>query len=256
MASELILIKFGGSLITDKNRPFSKNLRVIKRLCNELHEARKRLKNISIIVGNGGGSFAHPVAKKYGYTPVGIARVQDACAQLNRIIVGELLKVGENAFSISPSSMMVSQGKSIKKAFLEPLIRLLDMRILPVVYGDVVLGEKTPADLSTEKILSYLALNLQKSFRTKKIIHVGKTSGVYDDHGATIEKISKDNFGKVKDFIRGSDGIDVTGGMLHKVEESLNIGRFGIKTLIINGTLKGQLNKALLGRECQSTLIF
>lgn len=257
MAGKLTLVKFGGSLITDKNKPFSKNISTIARLCRELHLAKKKLKNALIIVGNGGGSFAHPVAKKYGYGPKGIARVQDACARLNRIVVGQFLKAGENAFSINPSSMMIAEGKDIKKVFLEPLLRLLETGILPVVYGDVVLDERGgAADLSTEKILNYLALNLSNRFRVQKVIHVGATAGVYDAQGKTIKRISKKTFDKVKDNIGGSDGIDVTGGMKHKIEESLKLAsQKRIKSFIIDGRLKGELFNILVYNRHHGTEI-
>jgi len=38
---DLILIKLGGSLITDKTKPFTPRLDVIKRLAKEIHEARQ-----------------------------------------------------------------------------------------------------------------------------------------------------------------------------------------------------------------------
>ncbi|MGA3021078.1 MAG: hypothetical protein ABSD68_03970, partial [Candidatus Micrarchaeales archaeon] len=60
----LVLVKLGGSLITDKTSPFTPNLDVIKRLAKEIHEAREE-KGMSLIIGHGGGSFPHKPAKDY-----------------------------------------------------------------------------------------------------------------------------------------------------------------------------------------------
>jgi isopentenyl phosphate kinase len=79
---------------------------------------------------------------------------------------------------------------------------------------------------------------------------------VYDANQKTIEKITRKNFEKIKKDIIGVATTDVTGGMLHKVEEGLNVSKkTGIKTLIINGMTKGNLKKAILGKEVNGTRI-
>lgn len=157
----VILIKFGGSLITDKTQPFTSKPETIKRLCSELARARKKTKKL-FILGNGGGSFPHQPAVEFRTAEgivnqrsyQGIAVVQDAAARLNRIIVAELLKAGLNAVSLHPSGFMITEDGEIKKAFMEPILKLLEFEILPVVYGDVGLDlKKGCCILSTEKSL-------------------------------------------------------------------------------------------------------
>ena len=97
----LILVKLGGSLITDKNKPFTPRHDVINRLAREIHEAKEE-KHLKVIVGHGGGSFPHKPAKDYrtnegivnGQSFKGIALVQDAASKLNRIIVLGLKGLG------------------------------------------------------------------------------------------------------------------------------------------------------------------
>jgi isopentenyl phosphate kinase len=257
----LVFIKLGGSLITDKNKPFSEDLKIIKRLASEIHKARQKT-NMLFIVGHGGGSYPHVPAKKFKTAQgvlgkesyQGIAEVQDAAARLNRIVVHELINAGENTVSFSPSSFMIAKDGEIKKAFLDPLLRLLDFGMLPVVYGDVLLDLKMGCSIaSTEKILNFLAFKLKDKFKVKRVIHCGKTNGVYDRKGKTITKINTKNFGKVRAEIGSSYGIDVTGGMLHKVEESLVLAKVGIPSVIINGARKGELLKVLLGELHKGT---
>ena len=257
----LVFVKLGGSLITDKNKPFSEDLKTIKRLASEIHKARQKTGTL-FIVGHGGGSYPHVPAKKFKTAQgvlgkesyQGIAEVQDAAARLNRIVVHELINAGENTVSFSPSSFMIAKDGEIKKAFLDPLLRLLDFGMLPVVYGDVLLDLKMGCSIaSTEKILNFLAFKLKDKFKVKKVIHCGKTNGVYDRKGKTITKINTKNFGKVRAEIGSSYGIDVTGGMLHKVEESLVLAKVGIPSVIINGARKGELLKVLLGESHKGT---
>jgi len=257
----LVLIKLGGSLITDKNKPFSEDLKTIKRLASEIHKARRRT-NMLFIVGHGGGSYPHVPAKKFKTAQgilgkesyQGIAKVQDAAARLNRIVVHELISAKENTVSFSPSSFMVAKDGQIKKAFLDPLLRLLDFGMLPVVYGDVLLDSKMGCSIaSTEKILNFLALKLKDKFKVEKVIHCGKTDGVYDRKGKTITKINTKNFGKVRAEIGSSHGIDVTGGMLHKVKEALTLAKKGIPSAIINGGRSNELLNVLLDKPHRGT---
>jgi len=259
----LVLIKLGGSLITDKNKPFSEDLRTIKRLASEIHQARQKT-TMFFVVGHGGGSYPHVPAQKYktargilgkeSYR--GIAEVQDAAARLNRIVVRELIKAEEDAVSLNPSSFMIAEAGEIKKAFLDPLLKLLDFGMLPLVYGDVLLDLKIGCSIaSTEKILNFLALKLKSKFKVEKVIHCGKTDGVYDRKGKTIAKINTKNFGKICMEIGSSDGIDVTGGMLHKVRESLVLAKEEIPSVIINGTRRNELLKVLLGKPHKGTEI-
>lgn len=257
----LVLIKLGGSLITDKNKPFSEDLKTIKRLASEIHKARRRT-NMLFIVGHGGGSYPHVPAKKFKTAQgilgkesyQGIAKVQDAAARLNRIVVHELINAKEDAVSFSPSSFMVAKDGQIKKAFLDPLLRLLDFGMLPVVYGDVLLDLKMGCSIaSTEKILNFLALKLKDKFKVKKVIHCGKTNGVYNKKGKTIAKINTKNFGKIRAEIGSSEGIDVTGGMIHKVKEALTLAKKGIPSAIINGGISNELLNVLLDKPHRGT---
>jgi len=131
--NELILVKLGGSVVTDKNRPFTEDIETIKRLAKEMHEARQE-KKFRLIVGHGGGSYPHTAATKFRTNEgvinkksyEGIAEVQDAASRLNRIIVRELIDVGENAMSIQLSSCSICEDGNIKEMFLEPVKKLLD----------------------------------------------------------------------------------------------------------------------------------
>jgi isopentenyl phosphate kinase len=256
MAKKLILVKLGGSLITDKTKPFTEDLSIIKRLAKEISQAKKLTKTF-LIIGHGGGSYPHAPAKKYqtnqgiinGQSLKGIALVQDAAVKLNRLVVAEFLKAGLKAVTLNPSSFMITQNGEIKQAFLFPLLKLLELKMLPVVYGDVVFDtQKGCCILSTEKILNYLALKLRKDYQINKIVHCGRTNGVYNQKGKTVSQINHQGFKKLKKEIGHSKGIDVTGGMIHKVEEGLKLAKKGVSSEIINGLKPENLKKAILGK--------
>ena len=141
---DLFLVKLGGSLITDKAKPYTAKLSIIKRLVKEISDVKKD-KEIKIIIGNGGGSFPHTSAKKYQTqngiinkeSYFGMSVVQNDAAKLNRIIIDEFLKIKTKAISIQASCCCVAENSKIKKMFLQPIESLLDYNIIPVVYGDI-----------------------------------------------------------------------------------------------------------------------
>ena len=255
---DLVLVKLGGSLITDKSKPYTPRLDVIKRLAREIHAAREK-NDIKIIIGHGGGSFPHLPAKKFQthkglrgpQSYRGLAIVQDAAARLNRIIVAALLNAGENAISIQPSASCLAMDDEIMEWYTKPLEMVLKYDMIPVVYGDVGLDmEKGCCILSTEELLSYLARRLGSN----RIIMCGKMNGVVIN-GETMREVRPKDFPVIKNDLLGSDGIDVTGGMDLKVRKALNLAKQGIESEIINGFEAGYLERSLMGERDLGTRI-
>jgi isopentenyl phosphate kinase len=133
----------------------------------------------------------------------------------------------------------------------------LRLGLLPVVYGDQVLDTKVGCTVfSTEKVLGYLALHLQKKgYRIERVIHCGQTTGVYDENGQTIGLINSTNYSSYQKALGGSGGVDVTGGMAHKVEETLALAKQGIPGMIIDGIENGSLSEAVAGTRVMGTVV-
>lgn len=269
---ELILVKLGGSVITDKSKPFTEDIETIKRLAKEIHEVRQE-KKFRLIIGHGGGSYPHTPASKFKVNEgvidpksyEGIAKVQDAASRLNRIIVRELLNTGENAMSIQLSSSSISENCQIKEMFLEPIKRLLDFDMVPVPYGDVGLDRKKGCYIiSTERIFDYLTRNLSKfdeKYKISRIIMCARVKGVFTDnpdvnsYAELIKEITPKNMKEIESSLKGSHGIDVTGGMLHKVKMLLELAKLGIESEVIDAKEPGLLKRALLGEKGLGTII-
>jgi len=139
----------------------------------------------------------------------------------------------------------------------ESLEEILKLDLLPVLYGDQMIDTAVGCTIvSTEKVLGYLALHLkEKGYQIERIIHCGQTNGVYDEDGNTIPLINSKNFDQFAKAVTGCNGTDVTGGMIHKVEETLDLARHGIPGLIIDGIENGSLSKAVNGEEVIGTKV-
>ena len=253
----LVFVKLGGSLITDKSKPYTTRPEVIRRICREIHEARKE-KTFPLLVGHGGGSFPHVSASKYEThcgvinekSWEGFSRVQNDAATLNRIVVSALIEARENAVSIQPSASCFAKEDEIKEWPTKPIETSLSRGLIPVPYGDVCLDEKEGfCIISTEEIFRFLA----KKLKPERIIMAGKTDGVLDSKGNVIREITKGNFEEIKKSLMPSDGVaDVTGGMILKVKKALEMGT---EVEIINGMKEGLLKKALIGEKGLGTII-
>ena len=253
----LVLVKLGGSLITDKSQPYIVRSDVIRRLCQEIHDARQTQK-FPLLIGHGGGSFPHVSAKKYETHKgiihekswEGFVKVQEDAAKLNRIIVSSLMEAGEWPIAMQPSASCIARNGRIVR-WDEQAIRLaLAGGLLPVPYGDVCFDLKNGCCIiSTEEILRFLC----KKLRPARIIMAGKTDGVLDQNGQVIPSITRKNFRSIRWLLSGSDGVaDVTGGMAAKVKTSLE---FNVDTQIINGLTPDTLKRALLGDQGLGTMI-
>lgn len=261
---ELLLIKLGGSVITDKSKHFFVRETNIAKLAGEIKSALK-LSNARLIVGHGAGSFAHTPASIYktkeglinNKSLFGMGVTEEAARALNQIVVKHFIGKKIPTYTFSPGSFIFSDSKVYSKSYIDPVKKALEIKIVPVVYGDVVLDKKIGFTIfSTEKILSILARELKKDYEIR-IIYVTDVDGVYDLNGKIIPRITNKNFDSLRAGILGAKGVDVTGGMLHKVEEALKLSKeIGVKTIIINGNAKGALKKAILGERVKGTLLW
>src|SRR3989337_3329869 len=109
-----VVLKIGGSVITDKNGDLAAKTEVINRLAEEV--AKANLKNL--IVVHGGGSFGHPTAQKHGIKEglkmdsqkVGFAETHHVMTVLNGLVMDALVWHNVPAVSVTPSSCVVTEN--------------------------------------------------------------------------------------------------------------------------------------------------
>jgi isopentenyl phosphate kinase len=262
---EAILVKLGGSLITDKARAETARLPVIRRLAGEIARAAGRSASLGVhlIVGHGSGSFGHVAAARHGIVAglssadqlPGISLTQERAAALHWQVVAELLAAGALPFSLAPSSALVA-ARGEPAAFCdEPLLLALERGLLPVLYGDVVLDrEQGVAICSTERLFTHLARRLpERGIAVRRALWLGETAGVWDGEGRTISRLTRSDLDKMG--IGAAAGTDVTGGMRHRVETALALADLGITSQILDGREPGLLERALAGEAVPGTAI-
>jgi isopentenyl phosphate kinase len=164
--------------------------------------------------------------------------------------------------SIQLSACSTAEDGRIKYVYLDPIRMLLDDNMVPVPYGDVALDTKKGCCIiSTEEILTYISHAFTGKYKPSRVIVCGRTDGVFtanpDENGDAklIPEVTPRNIAEVGNYLAGSSGIDVTGGMKQKVESILELAKMGIESEIINGKKPGLLKRALLGEKGLGTII-
>ena len=174
----MIIVKLGGSAITDKSKDFTPRLEVIESVAEQVSQIK------DIIVVHGGGSYGHTLAKEFalhkGFTRksqlAGVCQTRYAMTELNMLVVSALIRKGVFAVAVQPSACFVCHNKRISSSFLEPVKGLLQLSCVPVLYGDVVTDSELGfCILSGDQIISYLAAVLTP----EKVIFGLEVDGLY-----------------------------------------------------------------------------
>jgi len=262
--SELVFLKLGGSLITDKEAPQTPRERVIRRAAQEIEEALDEAPDLRLVLGHGSGSFGHSPASKYrlhkglfesddwwGYAETGAV-----AARLNRLVSDILLAQGIPVLTLQPSASALCHDGQLVHLETAPLREALKRQLVPVVYGDVSFDRvRGTAIISTEQIFAYLSPYLDP----QRIILAGQVEGVFtgdplrDSAARLLKEISASKLSELEKMLTGSHGIDVTGGMLAKVRTMCQLieAQPSLTVRFISGKQEGLIKRALLSSEVQ-----
>ncbi len=225
----LTFLKLGGSLITDKTRPYT----LLPSRLDEIATAiAASWQPGSLLLGHGSGSFGHVAAHQF-HTRDGVnasqlppatywqgfATVWQQASRLHQHVVTALQRAGLPAIGFAPSSMAYALRGEIHSWQLAPLRAALQAGLLPVVYGDVAFDQAQGGTiLSTETIFAYLAGQLQP----KRILLAGREPGICADYPncqQIIPRLTPADLPHIAASLGGSHGTDVTGGMATKVQQ-------------------------------------
>lgn len=259
---ELVFLKLGGSLITDKRRFETARMAVIERVAQEIHCARESRPDLRLVLGHGSGSFGHFYADRFKVHKGnladwrGYAETAAAVQRLNRLVTDELLKAGIPAVSVQPSASARCHAGELVELALDPIAALLEHGAVPLIYGDVALDTAQGCTiLSTEQIMVYLA----RALRPRRIIVAGEVAGVYsgdpqrDAIVRLIPAITIQNYAQVQEMLSTSFGVDVTGGMQQKVQLLFGLAaeQPNVQIRIVTGRTPHLLERVLASADVQ-----
>jgi isopentenyl phosphate kinase len=154
--------------------------------------------------------------------------------------------------SVPPSATGVLVSDAYRSEAAEHIERLLEHGIVPLLYGDVALGAGGRTGIASTEMVFY---SLARRLKPRRLYLLGIVDGVFEyapdaelPNPPMIQNISPNNWAEIQGSLGGSHGTDVTGGMLAKIRETLDIveGVDGLEARIINGQTEGLLERLLL----------
>jgi isopentenyl phosphate kinase len=275
---ELVFLKLGGSLITDKTQPYTPQLDVMNDLVLQIRTALQTQPELNLVLGHGAGSFGHVPASEYKTrdglppraTPLahrgrdeneedywkGFAEVWYQASSLNRFVMKALHTTGVSTIALPPSASVIASNGRVSYWDTTPIRMALAAGMVPVIFGDTVFDEvRGGTILSTEDLFMHLA----RALHPERILLAGLEAAVWEDFPARtkkIETITPRSFHEVKDGVGKSVAADVTGGMESKVRQMLELveGNPDLQIQIFSGVEPGNLVRALMG-ETLGTVI-
>ena len=260
----LLFLKLGGSLITDKLTARTARHDVLTRLAVEIAAALASQPGLRLVVGHGSGSFGHFAAKQFGTydgvrTPEewqGYARVWKDARELNQLVLEALALASLPVMAFPASAIVTTARRGVLHWETEPIEKALAHRLIPLIQGDVVFDSILGGTiLSTEDQFFHLAARL----KPRRILLAGIEPGVWEDFPACtrlLDHIQLNDYANVSVSLGASAGVDVTGGMVHKVTRMLDVIRAnpGMDIRIFSGEEPGNLEQALSGAELGTLL--
>jgi len=255
----MILVKLGGSVITDKSRLRTFRRSSCERLARELRSARSGL---SIV--HGAGSYGHIEAKKHslhkGFQSDSqlehVAGVQRDVRELNLKVLEALIDNGIRAVSVPPAAAATFRNGQVRT--FEPGLfkQVLDLGLSPVSFGDVVPDEAMGFSICSGDLMMEA---LARSFRPSLVVFCADIDGVFDSDPKRNKRarlIPELDMRALASVTRTeATRVDVTGSIYGKLERMLAIAGHCEKCMIVNGNVSGRLESALKGRKVISTVV-
>jgi isopentenyl phosphate kinase len=253
-----VVVKLGGSAITDKSRTSTPRLEVI-------HNAIKEIASFSgpLVLLHGGGSFAHPfvstAALKNGFRQksqlASVSEIELNLDQLTRIIGVGLLLRHRPFVPLAPMSFMTLRRGRVGRSFLDPITAALRLGLIPLIHGDIAFDELRGCGIvSADRIASLLG----QKIGTSRALFGSDVDGLYDGNPKTsskaeiIAEVNRSNYTRVLKSLKPSKG-DATGGMRGKALEALWLAKHGCESYVFNLTKPGNLRTLLRGSSSVGT---
>ena len=235
-AAPPVVLKLGGSLITEKDRPETLDGPALDAACDVISGALTDGAVDRLVIVHGGGSFGHHHASEHGVSTTAgthdagaVMDIHGAMTTLNGLVLSRLHSRGVSAIPVHPLSLSARRDGPDGDLDL-PLAStetLLDEGFVPVLHGD---GAATAGEGVTVVSGDELVVELAARLAARRVGVCSTVPGVLDgadgagdDDGPGEREVipAIDEFDAVADVLGASDTTDVSGGMAAKVRELL-----------------------------------
>jgi isopentenyl phosphate kinase len=255
----MLLVKFGGSVLTDKDRLRTPYPAAIRRLAAEAAAVRGPL-----LVVHGAGSFGHILAARHrlnegGTAPArraAAARVQADVRELDRLVVEALNRAGLSAVPIPPAAVLVLDDGNVSTVDVTGFLEFSSMGFTPVTFGDVVRDRQRGVSICSGDLMM---LELARAFRPDRAVFAADVDGLFTadpkrrKSARLLETVGPKDLDQIEFSTRSRT--DVTGSIEGKVRRMFQIAEHASECMIVNGNVKNRVRDALRGRRVIGTRI-
>jgi isopentenyl phosphate kinase len=257
MQKTLIVIKLGGSALTDKQRIYTPRKPVISRAAKQIADLASKF---SLVLVHGAGSYGHIPVKQWNLASgfsnrkqlTGLAMTKSKLLEWEMILVDALIKHGVPVIPLVASDFVVCKNGRIESADLRPFTKWLNLGCVPSIGGDIVTDlRKGFAVLSGDQLAAYLTIKLGAS----RLIFATDVDGIFDSnpklnrHARLLPTLTVAGASKLGRNARVSTAPDVTGGMAGKIREAVTVASRGIPVYFVNLAKGERLKSIALNRS-------
>jgi isopentenyl phosphate kinase len=254
----MLLVKLGGSVLTEKTRLRTPRPAAIRRLADELAGV-----SAPLLVVHGAGSYGHILARRHRLNEGGLtaskrraaAQVQADVRTLDALLVDSLIRAGLAAVPIAPSAVLTLKDGGVSTMDVSPFLEFSSMGFTPVTFGDIVRDQRRGYAVCSGDLMM---LELARAFRPRRVVFAADVDGLHTadpkrrKDARLLETVGPGDLSRIQ---FSSSSVDVTGSVEGKVRRMLEIARIVGECLIVNGNVKDRVRDALRGRRVVGTRI-
>lgn len=257
MDKPLVVIKLGGSALTDKRRIYTPRIPAIHKAAKQIAEIRE---HCSVVLVHGAGSYGHIPVRKYGLqrglrSPKqlkGLSLTKFKLLEWEGLLDEIFLEHRVPVIPFLTSDFVIMKKGRIVSAELKPLTNWLRLGCVPITGGDIVpdLSDGFSV-LSGDQIAAFIAVRL----KAKRLVYAVDVDGVFNfdpnrnSKAQLIDSLTLTSAARLVSKVTLGTTPDVTGGMAGKIRESLAAARHRIPVYFVNLTKDDRLRKAALGQN-------
>ncbi|KAB1198794.1 MULTISPECIES: isopentenyl phosphate kinase [Haloferax] len=219
----LVVLKLGGSVVTDKDEPETVDEAGLAAAADAVASLAE---SGQVVVVHGGGSFGHHHAADHGvssetgtHDAAGVRAIHDAMKRLNDAVLDALSERGVAALPVHPLSAGARKEDGSLSLPLAATETMLAEGFVPVLHGDVIAHAGEGATIVSG---DDLVVSLASGLGADRVGLCSTVPGVLDTDGEVIPEITA--FEDAAEALGGSESTDVTGGMAAKVRKLLALG--------------------------------
>ena len=266
---DIVIIKLGGSLLTDKLTPYKLREEVIEAVAAEIKECidLELIKNLVIV--HGVGSFGHPPVLEYklhkGFKNkdqlISMSKTQQIVNSFRNTIATTFLEEGVPINLMHASSMVVGDKMVISDYAFESLKGFLSLGMIPLIGGDMMYDKGMGFSVCSG---DQIAVVLSRVLRTKHLIFATDVPGVFDKDpklGENAQLLKEININEIEQLLSKTNNTtktDASGKMWGKLLSLASIKeqmQEGLEVAILSMNKKGVLKNYLKGEERELTKI-